>query len=113
VYWDQYEKFVLDTVQELKGGGFRATESEEAILAVWEIFLIMYDSWLARNMDSTFFCLVEQSTKKSASVESRIKACALAQKFLAIDSHVENVWTFQLLPLARYGAEWLTRLIND
>lgn len=111
--WDEYENAVLETVMRIKKTGFVGVKPEEQVLATWAIFLMMYDSWLAKNVNSSFFNLVELALSSEADLVSREKACLAAQKQLVIDSKVNDVWSYQLLPLARYGSEWLVKLIND
>jgi hypothetical protein len=111
-YWDQYETSVLKLSEKIRRSGFEAIKAEEQVLAAWVIFNIMYDSWLARNAQPGYYKLLEMVLRSDLDLGVREKACTTAQRQLAIDSKVADVWSYQLMPLARYGAEWLVKLIN-
>lgn len=112
-YWDEYEYNVLKFVKYIQENGFEAIKPSEQILAAWQIFLIMYDSWLARHMDAGFFKLAGTSLDANLSLSRRMEAFEAAQSQLCIDKRTNDVWAFQLLPLAKSGSEWLVRLINE
>lgn len=112
-YWDEYECKLLWTIDQLKKRSIKAFETSEQSLGIWQMFLLMYDSWLAKNMDLTFFELVYKSLDTSLNVDERYKAFQNAQSKLAVRKAVHDVWLYQLWPLAKVNSEWLIRLIND
>lgn len=111
-FWDEYEACVLRMAQSIRKAGYSAVPTEETTLAAWQFFLIMYDSWLAETMDRSFFWLVEHTLRPDLPLEARHKACHVAQKQLTVDSRVNDLWHYQILPLAKHGSEWLVKLIN-
>jgi hypothetical protein len=112
-YSDDYEEVVWIMVNYAKEYGFAAVESGEQVLAAWQIFLMMYDSWLAEHMEPDFFKLVGESLDPSKPRDVRLRKFEAAQRELIIDRTVNDVWMFNLLPLAKPNSEWLIRLINE
>lgn len=111
-HWNKYESSVYFMISRVLADEFVAIEPEEQVLAVWQIFLMMYDSWLARHMGNGFFELVGISINSLLPRAGRLEAIDEAQRQLCIDKTINDVWAFQLLPLAKAGSEWLVRLIN-
>lgn len=115
-YWDQYEPNIHVIAKQLKHEGFKAVPSKEQVLAAWNIFLIITDSWIAKNMDSHFFEKVEGSIRDDYSPEIRAKFLHEAQLMLAStgDTDLIDIWLHQLWPLTKVqNSEWLIRLINE
>lgn len=112
-YADDYEAAVHRMVANVRNAGYYAFPPEEQILAAWHFFLKICDSWLASTMDQAFFWLVEHTLRSDLPVSARLKACSVAQKQLWFDSRANDLWSYQILPLARYGSEWLVKLINE
>jgi hypothetical protein len=112
-HWDEYEKMLMKLIHWAKEKSLVALELREQILAAWQIFLIMYDSWLAENMDLSFFKYVGITLDPTHSLDEREAACKQAQTKLSGHKEVYEGWTGQLLPLTKSRSEWLIRLIND
>lgn len=112
-YWDEYEETVLEMVAKVKRDGFSAVESSEQLLALWAIFLMMYDSWLARNMDASFFHLVELSLRSDLDISEREHNYVTAYSKLLGHSKIQDTWSYQLHPLTKTHSDWLVKLIND
>lgn len=112
-YWDGYEEAVQNMVRINQHDDFEAIKCEEHLLACWQIFLMMHDSWLARNMDEAFFKLVGDSLDPRLSLETRLARSEEARSQLSIHKSIYDVWTYQLRPLVHNESEWLVRLIND
>lgn len=112
-YWDEYEGVVSCVVDLVKKHGYQAVKLEEQTLAAWQIFLMMYDSWLARNMDVGFFKTVGRSLDQGLTRRERESALREAQNLLGVDRRINDMWAYQILPLAKTRSEWLVRLIND
>lgn len=114
-YWDEYEKNILNLVSSIKSDGFKAIEAKNQMLAAWEMFLLIADSWLAKTTDTTFFKYVEQSINSNCSISKRLESCKKAQDYLRENNNsAYDFWFFQMRLSARdQNNYWLTRLINE
>jgi hypothetical protein len=113
-HWDQYEKNILNLVASIKKEEFKAIDSNKQILAAWQIFLTITDSWLAKTTDRSFLRHVEQSLDNSLSISKRLNACKVAQEYLKeTKNKAFDFWFFQIRPFAKdQNNQWLIDLIN-
>jgi hypothetical protein len=118
VHWDEYELFILNWVRKcdsLRLRGFSAIETQrEAELVCWEMFLYIFDKWLAENMDGKFFDLVLNSTLPSVPLMERrdsfLYATDMLENYSAVHSPLQNI----IFTYAKRGcySEWLAKLAN-
>lgn len=110
--WDQYESKLLEFVKEIRPE-YEAIEDNQNLLLSWVSFLKVCDSWLAENMNHTFFDLVAESIDSALSYHKREDACRKAQSKLVANSYADNVWKFMMQPLSKTRSKWLVDLINS
>jgi hypothetical protein len=111
-YWDQYEETVLTFAEDSRKQGFAAVEGPEQLLAAGQIFLMIYDAWLARTMEPSFLLKVGEMLDESRTVADRLTALDGIIAPTRSTKSVHETWVYQLSPLAHAGSEWLVRLIN-
>lgn len=118
IYWDEFERFIngwLDKCVTLRQRDFIAVEShKEAELVCWEMFLYIFDRWLADNMDSKFFDLVMGSTKPELSFRQRRDSYLYASEMLEEYSTPYTTLQKSILQYAEKSnySEWLAKLAN-
>jgi hypothetical protein len=114
-YWDEYEKNLLKIVSSIKKDNFYATPSIETTLSAWEVFLIMADSWLARNTDSNFIECVGKTINHQLPLDVRLKAHANAQIILkTIQGPANDLWFYQIQSMIKNQEnEWLVKILNE
>lgn len=115
IFFEEYEKNILDFVQKIKKDGFYATSYNSQTLSAWEIFLIMCDSWFARNSDKILMSLIEKTIDKSLPISNRLEFQHKAEILLKkTKSPASDLWTHQIEPLLKQdNNSWLVDLIND
>lgn len=112
VYWDDYEKILLGCVNACRETNLKVVPSQERVLVAWQMFLLIFDSWLAQHMKLEFFQFVEQSTRPDLDLEVRLIAYRAAHSILVQYSEVSDVLLYQILPLIKGHATWLEKLID-
>lgn len=118
IYWDEFERFIngwLDKCVTLRQRGFTAIETQkEAELTCWEMFLYVFDKWLADNMDSKFFDLVMGSTMQELPFRQRRDNYLYASEMLEEHSTAHTTLQKSILQYAEknYYSEWLAKLAN-
>lgn len=115
VYWERYENEVCRIINDYKETGFQPVSNRYRSLMAWEMFLFMFDGWLAERMSPKFYQYVEKSITDTLDIHSRVAAFRSANKIL-IDSYeserVVEMLTYQILPMANGHSQWLEDLIN-
>ncbi len=113
VFWDEYYDKVMELVALFKSKQMVVVSAAERTLAAWQMFLTIYDGWLASNMRTEFYSLVEQSTRMDFDFNTRNTAFRKAYKMLSIrSSSVAGFLEDDIMCLVRGHAPWLERLIN-
>lgn len=115
-YWDEYEHKLFKFLKNIKKDGFYAVDDSLAVLAAWEIFLIMCDSWLAQNASLDLIKCIEKTINKNLKIEDRILEQQKAQSLIGKlqNSRVNDLWVFQIKPLLKdQNNQWLIDLINE
>jgi hypothetical protein len=114
VYWEQYEFEVEKVISEYRNDGYYSVSSKNRSLMAWEMFLYMYDGWLAKKMDSKFYQQVELSTfgtdfnEKSNAYRVAVKMlddCYGSQELL-------DMLNYQIRPMINGHSQWLEDLVN-
>tara|TARA_Y100000034_G_C6830075_1_gene374608 strand:- start:367 stop:762 length:396 start_codon:yes stop_codon:yes gene_type:complete len=109
-YWDSYEGCILDLIDVTKSD-FIAVSSDEAPLASWCIFLLIYDNWLALNMPPEFYEFAAESISERP-IACRWVAYEKSLRYIR-KTRAEEVFEYQIKPWASAHSEWLENLIND
>lgn len=112
VHVDSFESLILTFATSCKRRNLCAIPVTERSLAVWQIFLTIYDKWLAQHMNADFFRLVEESTRLDFDVNRRQIASRNAYSMLNSFPKILDVLSNQLLLLTSGHAEWLEKVIN-
>lgn len=112
IYWDEYEAYVVKMVKGLKDD-FHAIPKSECSLASWHMFLLMYDTHIAR-LDRKVLDWVAVSIDPEASVPKKYMAFAEALRDIQQENPtLYDCYQSYLHPLTEHYAEWLVKLIND
>lgn len=115
VYWDEYDAEVERIVSQCRNDGFYAIPSRERGLMAWEMFLFMFDGWLADRMDRRFYQYVEQSTVASLDINTRAAALRNASRMLSDypgADRVLDLLNYQIMPMVNGHSQWLEDLVN-
>lgn len=114
-YWDQYEINLLNIIKEIKNQEFFAQKTTENILAAWEMFVFLTDSYLADKFDYDFFQLLEKSIYKSYSLRERKLAFKKVENLLEKkDPTIWDFWQHRIKPISCVANnQWLVHLINE
>jgi hypothetical protein len=113
LYWEEYEDWILTMTGTLKEEHV-AVSAHETLLANWQIFLVMYDLCLARDMGEDFFVAVGGSICDDLGMPQRLDCFSTATAHLY--AHLPSVyesWKYQVMPLSNTHSEWLEKLINE
>jgi hypothetical protein len=111
LYWETYESGILSLVDRLKPEFMAVTEEESAISA-WQMFLLIYDSWLAENMPSQFFEYVCESVDSDFALHERELARKKALMYIK-GTDVEDAFFYQSKWLGKQRhSKWMEKLIN-
>ena len=109
VYWDEYEEYLLGLCQDLKGE-FVAITKDESQWAAWHMFLLAYDSHLARLGSPTVEKIADSICPENTPGErSRLlleAMVAVKRKSPPLFERLE-----EYLRIEQY-ADWLVELIN-
>jgi hypothetical protein len=110
-YWDVYEDSLLDFVSELQED-FQAVPRETSELAVWQMFLYIFDSHLATLKDrELFFQRIDESLRAPKAERDIAQGKVLCQLQDCLPEAYE-VWRHQMRPMTTNYSEWLVDLIN-
>ena len=60
LHWDEYETGILSIIDRIKDS-FEAVSEKESAMSAWHIFLFIYDTWFANNMNSDFMGCASES----------------------------------------------------
>lgn len=116
VYWEQYEEEVTNVVRVYKQQNFTPISNRQRGLMAWEMFLYMYDGWLAQRMDAKFYQQVERSTMETLDVNTKSIAYRIASRMLSEQYSSEKVvqtLNYQIMPMINGHSKWLEDLFND
>lgn len=112
--WDQYERNILKTVEDIKKEKFLAKKNTEQNLAAWEMFLYLTDSCLAKNFSYEAIKLLEESIRSGYSLKKRNFAFYKAENYLKQFNDISYFWFQRIKPIsATYNNRWLINLINE
>ncbi len=110
IYWDEYESDILRIVDHLKVS-FEAVSKRESSMSAWQVFLLIYDSWLANNMKSEFMGYASESVGLDIDFISRQEAYKKALSYLC-GTEVEDAFTYQMKWWSGRHSKWMEDLIN-
>lgn len=115
IYWEQYETEILNSIANYKELGYCPVPNLFRGLVAWEMFLYMYDKWLAYRMSTKFYEHVGKSIDQSLDFGIRINACREASRMISNCDDSEKVvetLNLQIMPMANGHSQWLENLIN-
>lgn len=110
LYWDDYERKILNLVSNMKND-YVAISDKESDLAAWEIFLLIYDTWLSQNMPKEFYEHVCESIDWNSSYSSRKRAYRNSLMYIK-GSDVCDAYIYQIKWLSSRHSKWLEDLVN-
>lgn len=109
-HWEEYEGGILSIIDHLKMD-FEAVKEKESLLAAWQIFIFIYDSWLANNMNYGFMGCVSESVDFDLDLSSRQSAYKKSLSYLK-GTEVEDAFTYQIKWWSGCHSKWMEDLIN-
>lgn len=114
VLWDDYESRMLSIAKSTKNQGWEAVSEQERTMALWQMFLLVYDSWIANwaGQDEEFYTLVEKSIRPDLDFNTRETAFRSARRRISTHPEIAYFLTERLFPLAQGHSKWLEDLIN-
>lgn len=113
VYWDQYESYMNVMCTKIRKNGYVALPADQQLLAAWQFFLIMHDSWFCQKNKQDFFFLAQDTLRTDLSMTTRmasVNECLLALR--SFDSPVYEIWSYHVHQFIASDSEWLVKIIN-
>ena len=115
VHWDKYEQEITNVVNNYRKFEYYAVAKNERTLVAWEMFLFMFDRWLAERMNAEFYKLVSTSITPDLDNKERTIAYMEASRMLPRCSDSDNVLDMlnnRIMPMAKGHSQWLEDLVN-
>lgn len=116
VYWEQYEDEITSIIEDYKKQNFFPIVNRQRSLIAWEMFLYMYDGWLAERMDEKFYHQVLISIMNDLDINTRSIAYRIASRML-IDQYgsekVVQTLNYQIMPMISGHSKWLEDLFDE
>lgn len=112
VEWEEYCEFIMSFARQVKPDWIVVKEKERE-LALWSMFLQVYDGWIAKNTNSNFHQLVVESIREDNDIYDRSMAFHQAITCLDSQEDIRRLLKYQILPIAKGHSNWLEKLIND
>ena len=110
LHWEEYERNILYIIDCLKEE-FEAVSEKESAMAAWQIFLLIYDSWLANNMSSDFMGYASESVDLDLDFRSRQVAYKKSFSYIK-GTEVEDAFVYQIKWWSGRHSKWMENLIN-
>jgi len=114
-YWDEYEDFINLWVENLSQLNLEIQDTEiKCRLFAWEMFLHVFDGWVAKNISQTD--LLYRSTSRNFDLYERLDAYnKLSSELSYNDGFNERLSIFKnkLKIFNRSYAFWLARIFNE
>lgn len=110
VYWEKYEKYILDFAKSLDINDL-LTDSTEVYLAAWELFLFSMDAKLTYSkLDSE---ILYQSVNLANSNDVRYRHVTKCLEFIYKEnSQLYTVWRQEMYPHVANYAYWLIEVLK-
>ena len=110
--WHEYEDFILDWCENLKGVK-PVRGQKEIVLAAWEIFVFSYDSWFLKQPHEIKQILYE-GLDVEKSIDYRFKHYQDVAIFLSTHHPaVLRTWRYEVLARVQNYADWLADIIDN
>lgn len=111
-YWDEYESHLLKWSKKLRKD-FSAIPEEDCDLSLWYMFLMMYDSKLAKTC-LDIKSLILESIKPEHEKSTRKMFFSKAKSQLRErEPDLFEAFRYSVQPLSENYADWLADLINE
>lgn len=112
VQWDDYSDFIVDYAKNIKKN-WSVVSDKERNLALWQMFLQVYDGWIVKNTSHEFYQLVEESIRLDNDFHKRFTAFRNARTRLEYcDEEIYHLFKYEIFPLVKGHSNWLEKLIN-
>jgi len=111
---EDYDRAMISYAKCMKAMHWKVVPEKERQLVAWQMFLHIYDGWIAHNTAPDFHRLIEESINTENNFNVRSMAFRQARRYLEGFHRREwDVLNYQILPMARGHSSWLEKLIND
>ena len=111
VQWEEYSDYVTDYAKNVAEDWFVVSDKERN-LALWQMFLQVYDGWIVENTTRDFYRLVEESISLDNDFHKRSTAFRNARTRLETSREISQLFKYEIFPLAKGHSTWLENLIN-
>jgi len=111
VHWEDYSDYVTDYAKNVAEDWFVVSDKERN-LALWQMFLQVYDGWIVENTTRDFYRLVEESISLDNDFHKRSTAFRNARTRLETSKEISQLFKYEIFPLAKGHSNWLENLIN-
>lgn len=105
--YNEYASFIMRWVKNLD---FTPVEPNHVKLAIWEMFLLCFDSWIAKNnLEESVFAVIDLSLTEAA------RFAAIDNFFDYLKNHHHFVWEIYNFEFQKHEynyADWLVELIK-
>lgn len=113
VFWEQYEPHILGLVDTLRPN-FTAVVRNERYVALWYMFLQMYDSFFVKLNQPKLVDLFFESIDERTVLADKHNSIERAERILRdVCPNVYEIWVYQVKVLANCYSEWLECLFNE
>jgi hypothetical protein len=114
VPYDEYEPYLYRWLENQKSCQAKsATNYNESIAFMWELFLYAYDSWIAKSAGSTTLQKVEMTIDTDLDSDKKVGLINDALISIGKDSsQMMERWDHYFLPYAKKNFYWLARMLN-
>lgn len=112
VQWEEYADFITEFAKNIKED-WVVVPDKERNLALWEMFLQVYDGWIVKNTNREFYRLVEESIRLDNDFHKRSTAFRNARTRLESCERILHLFKYEIFPLAKGHSDWLEKLINN
>jgi hypothetical protein len=110
--WDEYEDFIFDWIDNLKGVA-PVIGQREALIAAWEMFVFAYDGWFLKQNSEVKHHLFN-SLDKDNSINTRYTHYQdIALYLTSQHPQVLRTWKYEVLAKIQGYSDWLGRLIKE
>jgi hypothetical protein len=111
IQWDEYSDFIVDYAKSVTDDWFVVPDKERN-LALWQMFLQVYDGWIVKNTNRDFYRLVEESIRLDNDFHRRSTVFRNARTRLETCDEISQLFKYEIFPLAKGHSIWLEKLIN-
>jgi hypothetical protein len=111
--WDEYEDFLLEWCNSLKGVVPVVGDHYEVVLTAWEMFVYVYDSWFLKQPNDIKNSLFHGLDKEKP-IKYRYQHYQDVIVFLSTHQPaILRAWKYDFLVLVSNYADWLAIILNN